>query len=69
MNKLQRMKNQLKEQLKQEKTTSGVIHVRIKYLENKLLIIRDNSIDEAPIQELITSKDSEIIILKMLTCL
>jgi hypothetical protein len=64
MKKLQRMNNQLKEQLKQEKTTSRVRQMRIEDLEKKLLRIRDNATDEEPIHELITSKDNEIIILK-----
>jgi hypothetical protein len=64
MKKFQRMNNQLKEKLKQEKTTSRVRHMRIEDLEKKLLRIRDNATDEEPIQEMITSKDNEIIILK-----
>jgi hypothetical protein len=64
MKKLQRINNQLKEQLKQEQTLSRIKQIRVEYLEKKMLRIRDNSKDDEPMQQLISLKDKEIAILK-----
>jgi hypothetical protein len=64
MNKLQKVNNQLKEQLRQEKVLTRTKQIRIDDLMKKLLRLRDNSKDEEPMQQIMSSKDNEILILK-----
>jgi hypothetical protein len=54
----------LKEQLRQEKVLTRTKKIRIDDLTKKLLRLRDNSKDEEPMQQIMSSKYNEILILK-----
>jgi hypothetical protein len=64
LQRLQKMNNQLKQQLKQEQTSSRVKQMRIDDLEKKLVKVRDDATNEEPIQKMVSDKDNEISILK-----
>jgi predicted RNase H-like nuclease (RuvC/YqgF family) len=64
LQRLQKLNSQLKQQLKQEQTSSRVKQMRVEYLEKKLVKMRDDATNEEPIQNMVSAKDNEIAILK-----
>jgi hypothetical protein len=59
-----KLNSQLKQQLKQEKTSSRVNKMSVEDLEKKLVKMRDDATNEEPIQKMVSAKDNEIDILK-----
>jgi hypothetical protein len=64
MKKLHNMSNKIKEQLRLEKLLTRTKQMRIEELENMMLKLRDDSKDIEPMQDLINTKNTEILTLK-----
>jgi hypothetical protein len=64
LQRLQRMNSQLKQQLKQEQTSSRVKQLKVEDLERRLVKMRDDATNEEPVQRMLNEKDNEISILK-----